>query len=140
MSSIKLSPKHGVNPCMSKCFFCGGDKGIVLLGKLKGDAEAPHEMVFDYEPCDACKEKFAKGVLLVGVSETCPDGRPPISKAEDGKELYPTGPYVVATEDFVTRMAGPEGGQKIIEAGKCVVPDTLVLEWQKQHEEACKGE
>lgn len=41
-NSIRLSPKHGLNPSISVCFFCGEDKNeIILPGKLEGDAEAP---------------------------------------------------------------------------------------------------
>lgn len=39
--SIKLSPKHGVNPSILHCICCGKDYGIAMLGKLKGDKEAP---------------------------------------------------------------------------------------------------
>ena len=41
MSSIKLSPKHGVNPTMGKCMRCGAPTNeIAMLGRLKGDEEA----------------------------------------------------------------------------------------------------
>lgn len=44
MSSIKLSPKHGVNPTIPVCFFCGKPKNeIALMGRMGGkeDIEAP---------------------------------------------------------------------------------------------------
>ena len=37
---IKLSPKHGVNPSMDLCFWCGQPKGLILCGRMhekKGD-------------------------------------------------------------------------------------------------------
>ena len=90
--SIKLSPKHGVNPCMPVCFFCGETKNeIVLLGKIdREDSVAPMKAVMDYEPCDECKKKFAEGVLLIEVT-TSPEyiGMPIAENA------YPTGRYVV---------------------------------------------
>lgn len=37
MSSIKLSSKHGVNPTIPVCFFCGEEKNeIALLGRIGG--------------------------------------------------------------------------------------------------------
>ena len=33
--SIKISPKHGVNPTIPRCFFCGKEKNMVaLLGRI----------------------------------------------------------------------------------------------------------
>ena len=38
-----------------KAFWCGKERGeLALLGKLPGDAEAPKNVVLDYEPCDCC--------------------------------------------------------------------------------------
>ena len=43
-NDILLSPKHGLNPSILPCICCGEDYGIALLGKLKGDKEAPKEI------------------------------------------------------------------------------------------------
>lgn len=103
--SIKLSPKHGVNPTIGSCFYCGKDTGeIALLGRLKNDAAAPVRTILDYEPCDACKEKFKAGVLCVGVTKDRPaDGRPPIS-VNDGTSLYPTGAYCLMRAEAVRHI------------------------------------
>lgn len=102
--SIKLSEKHGVNPTMCQCFFCGEVKEIALLGKLKGDVEAPMYAVMDYEPCDKCKEKMNMGVTLIEVSDIQPsDGRPPL-KAEGNQLVYPLGNYVVITPEATNRV------------------------------------
>lgn len=111
-NSIKISPKHGVNPTIPICFWCGEEKGeIALMGKLKDDMEAPRNMVLDYEPCDKCKERFALGVTLIGTTTHCPDNRPPIQDNEDGT-LYPTGAWIVITKDAAQRyfagVATPE--------------------------------
>jgi len=66
---IPLSEKHGVNPSMSVCFWCGEVKGLVILGKLPEDAEAPREAIYDLEPCDACKQKMAEGITLFSVDD-----------------------------------------------------------------------
>ena len=103
-NSIRLSEKHGVNPSLINCFFCGESKGIALMGRLKGDAEAPHSCVMDYEPCDKCKAMFEQGVLLIGVLDRQPsDGRPPMT-AEGGMSVYPTGAHAVITPDAASRL------------------------------------
>lgn len=92
--SIELSPKHGVNPCMPVCFFCGETKNeIALLGRIGGkeDLEAPMRAILDYEPCEECKKKFAEGVLLIEVTSYPNTGnQPPIQK-----NAYPTGRHIV---------------------------------------------
>ena len=90
--SIRLSKKHGLNPTIPRCFFCGESKNeIVLMGALKGDAEAPKNIIMDYEPCDKCKEKFKKGVLIIEVSQLPNvENQPPIQK-----DAYPTGRYAL---------------------------------------------
>ena len=68
MSSIRLSPKHGVNPAIPKCFWCLEDKNMLYLpGQMKGDMEAPRNMVWDMEPCDNCKDLMDQGILLISV-------------------------------------------------------------------------
>ena len=65
MSSIRLSPKYGVNASMLVCPFCGQSTSVALLGKIKGmtDAEAPRSMA-DQEPCQECQDYAKQGVLL----------------------------------------------------------------------------
>lgn len=67
--SIKLSEKHGVNPSMLCCPVCGKEYGIALLGKLKGDVEAPMRIIGN-ELCDDCKMKAGQDkVYLLAVDE-----------------------------------------------------------------------
>lgn len=95
---ITLSKKHGVNPSMDVCFWCGEPKGLALCGRIKGDAEAPKRMVTSLSPCDKCREKFMLGVHLIEVTD---DGsRFGDNKAfafvdTEGKPHWPTGRYVV---------------------------------------------
>lgn len=62
--SIKLSPKHGVNPSMVKCVVCGKEVGILLNGKLKGDVEAPRYVITG-ELCNECKAKVDEGYAFI---------------------------------------------------------------------------
>lgn len=96
MHDIILSPKHGVNPTIPICFFCGEQKNIlVLLGKLKNDEEAPRNMVIDYEPCAKCKELWNSGVVLIEVTNY-PNT---INQPEIQENAYPTGRFVVANSE-----------------------------------------
>jgi hypothetical protein len=63
--SIRISPEHGVNPSIAVCFFCGKDKGLVMLGKLKGDAKAPKRAIYDYTPCEECAAKMKQGTTVI---------------------------------------------------------------------------
>lgn len=88
--TIKISPKYGVNPTICKCFYCGKDKSIALVGHIKKtdkngyvineDAEAPHEMIIDYEPCSECAEKMKNGFRIYGIVD---------------KEKYPGMPEII---------------------------------------------
>jgi len=108
---IEVSPKHGVNPTIPVCFFCGEDKNeIALLGRVRerdphtgravrnSDVEVPMRMVLDYEPCDKCKAHMAQGVTLIGVLTHSPDGRPPLT-AQGGTQVYPSGAWCVITAE-----------------------------------------
>lgn len=100
-NSIPLSPKHGLNPTIPICFWCGKEKNeIALLGKIKTDKrgedpEAPHSCVLDYEPCDCCKEQWGKGVTLIEVSvDPNVAGQPPMQT-----NAYPTGRFAVVNPE-----------------------------------------
>lgn len=85
----KISEKHGLNPSINVCFFCGEDKELVLFGKLKGDAKAPTRVMANYEPCDKCKEKMRRGVTVIEVTKK-PSDALPITQGH-----WPTGRWCV---------------------------------------------
>lgn len=78
-----LHPKHGVNPTICKCFWCGKDKNELALLGASYNGEAPMHMVVDREPCDECKEFMALGITVM--------------ESADGKT--PTGRWIVIRED-----------------------------------------
>lgn len=106
MGGIPVSKKYGLNPSCTVCFFCGEASGIALFGRMKGDVEAPKEVLIDYEPCNKCKERFEQGSLLLEV-DTVPhiSGQPPIQRQEN-QELYPTGRYKVIKKEACERIFG----------------------------------
>lgn len=117
--SIRLSKKHGVNPTIPKCFFCGEDKNeVLLLGHLKGDVEAPRGAVFNMEPCDKCREYMEKGVILISVDEA--------KSASDPKNPYRTGGWCVVSDDFISRVVTPpELRDTILKQRVAFLPDEV---------------
>ena len=58
---VRISPKHGLNPCIPVCVFCGEEKNeVAILGMLKNDKEAPRNVILDYEPCEKCKANWSR--------------------------------------------------------------------------------
>lgn len=113
--SVRLSEKHGVNPTMGVCFWCGEDDGtIALLGRLPNDREASRKTVLSYDPCDTCKENMALGITLI---EARPrpehEGMPAINGTRRDPHphdaVYPTGRWCVMKEEaFLRIFNGPE--------------------------------
>lgn len=135
--SIPISPKHGVNPTIPICFWCGQEKNeIALLGRLKGDAEAPRHVVIDYEPCDKCKALFNQGIHVIGVTNqpVVPEMFPIV---DDGQEkLYPTGSMFVARPEWAERFLTANDKQdmipNVLKQKTLLLPDDLVNDIVKE--------
>ena len=113
---IEISPKHGLNPTIPVCFWCGKDKNeIALLGRIRektknryganvtkrdSDIEAPSRMVIDYEPCDECMKWWDSGVAVLEVQQTPTTPNQP----EIQKGIYPTGRFAVVTVEGADRV------------------------------------
>lgn len=132
-NAIKLSPKYGLNPTIPVCFFCGEPKNeIALMGHLKGDVEAPKQACIDYEPCEKCKAKMAAGYTIIGVTTTpFSDGRPPV-QSTGGRNLYPTGGWVVITKEGVEAIFKPSVAADVIARGKCFLEQDVLdsIQWE----------
>ena len=117
--SIKVSPKHGLNPTIPQCFWCGKDKNeIALFGKMdRQDSPAPRHVILDYEPCDKCKELFDKGIQVIGViEEPIIKNMFPICERPDGTKLYPTGTMFVSSEDWIHRLLSEPEEQELLDS------------------------
>ena len=121
-NNIKLSPKHGVNPTIPLCAWCGEPKNeIALLGQIgdrrKGeDLEAPKNVVLDYVPCEHCAEQWSAGVaILEATTERPVPYRPPMKK-ENGVDIYPTMRMVVIKAESANRIFDCEmqAGQRVL--------------------------
>ena len=146
MSQIRLSPKHGLNPSMVMCFWCGEEKNeLVLLGRMnREDSEAPRKILRDYEPCDKCKELFSHGVHIIGVSETpAIEGLPPIT-VQNHTEYYPTGVFTLVSDDYIVRVLDSEPAQQVLKARKMLMHSDelqkLLNEYNSQFEEESTNE
>lgn len=121
--SIKLSPKYGINPSLSDCFFCGKTKHLFMFGKIgkgKTDIEAPQHAIYDYEPCDECKKLWEGKTVVIGcVTEQPADKRAPIVRSKDG-DLYPTGSYLVMEREAIKKIFNVEP-KNVIYAEEAVV-------------------
>lgn len=114
--SIKLSKKHGLNPAIPKCFYCGEDKNeLILAGKMKGDQKAPQGMVWDEQPCDKCMAHMEKGIILISVNEQL---------STDPRNPYRTGGFAVVREEMIRRMVYPQQlAKQIIKKRVAFIPD-----------------
>jgi hypothetical protein len=91
---MRLSEKHGVNPTIPHCFFCGEAKNeIILAGRLPKDEPAPKNMVWDKNPCDKCEKHMEAGIVLISVRN-----------GEKGDNPYRTGGWVVMKEEAFRRI------------------------------------
>lgn len=91
---IKLSPKHGVNPSILRCFACGEEMGIALLGRInKEDDEAPKE-IMDGSLCPNCQSAVNKGGLIIVETKE--------EKAETAQDR--TGRMVIVSKEYKERL------------------------------------
>lgn len=127
--SIPISPKHGLNPTIPICFFCGKERSeIALLGKLPNDAEAPRYAIIDYEPCDECKTAMASGITLIGTTfHPNTQGQPPITNKP--QPAYPTGSWVVLREEAVDRIFTEETAATLKTTRKAYVEQAELLKF-----------
>lgn len=121
---IRLSEKHGVNPTLPKCFWCGKDTGeVALLGKLPDDKEAPRSCFISYDPCPACTEIWSKGVVFIEV-EASSSKREMIAPG-----AAPTGRHFAIRKDAFERIFDDsESSKNALRKGKCLV-------WSNEFEE-----
>lgn len=106
---ITLSPKHGVNPSLLKCFACGKGAGIALLGKLKNDEKAPREMTDQNIFCNDCQKVINQdGLLVISVRD-----------GEASDNPYRTGKMVGITKEAKNRIF------KNIKTNVCYMEDSV---------------
>ena len=135
--SIEVSPKHGLNPTIPVCFWCGKEKNeIALMGRVRekdhngravrgSDVEMPMKAVLDYEPCECCKTQFSQGVQIIECVDHVQDGRPPISKDDKGNKVFPTGRTLVFRPEAAQNIFNVD--KSMLEAGKKLCLDDTMF-------------
>lgn len=113
MKNIRISERHGVNPSVGICFFCGEGKEVILFGRMREDAEAPREVCLDKEPCQKCADFMKQGIILIGCDEA--------KSAADPHNPYRDGNWAVVTEDYVRRAFTPEMAEVAMNKRACFV-------------------
>lgn len=106
--NIKLHPKYGLNPSVEVCFWCGKETNAIILfgGEIK--EEAPRTVTGSYEPCDKCSKKWELGFVLIEASNKPNiEGQPSMQEG-----VYPTGNYMVLTDDAALRLFGQDHANK----------------------------
>jgi hypothetical protein len=122
-----ISPKHGLNPSMLMCVWCGKEKGIAILGRLPDDAEAPRKIYGDIDPCDSCKEEMAQGISIIAVTSHPPkNGMPPLTN--NPHPLYMTGSWCVVKEEFLDAASIPDADKKDIREQRAMIVDAHVFD------------
>jgi hypothetical protein len=116
---IRVSEKHGVNPSLQQCFYCGEAMGVILFGKLKpkdGDRDpaAPRMVCLDKEPCNTCKKLMEQGVMLVSVRD-----------GESGENPHRTGRLCVLREDAIRRIFASEFADTVCKSRFAFVEDKM---------------
>ena len=106
--SIVLHPKHGANPTITTCYYCGGDSDILLVGvhtrkfKEAGVSVSPDGQMpirigpIGMRPCRECEKYMEQGVILISVENN--------TKQEEMPDPRRTGCFCVVTEDCIRRL------------------------------------
>ena len=99
MAYVPVSKKHGVNPTMPICFWCGEETGeIALLGKIKGDKEAPRNLILNRDPCPECVKLRSQGITIMAVTSE--------------SDHTATSQWVVIQEEAIEKMINDPQKQK----------------------------
>jgi hypothetical protein len=126
--TIRIHPEHGLNPTMGVCFWCGQTDGTIAMLGAAYKGEAPRTMVLDYEPCDACRDKMALGIVCFQVFDSSGHERPPLDKKNPQSE--PTGRWSVVKREAVERWLAddPPLLKATLESGRILVGESI---WKK---------
>lgn len=121
--AITLHPKHGVNPSLSLCFWCGEADGVVLLGR-NGGKEAPRAMVYSYDPCKECASQMEAGVTLIEATHTPRKDIPEQPPIQAG--AYPTGRWLVVKPEAIGRMFDATAAERVLAATKAYIEPAVM--------------
>lgn len=96
-----------------RCFWCGRDKKETVIVKNLKDGRGNLKSTWingDYEPCDICKIKMDRGVTVVEAGEA-----PMVEKQIRYHGFYPTGNWLVMTDNGIRKFCGEEDAEQAID-------------------------
>lgn len=103
---VRLHPKHGVNPTMPVCAWCGEPTGEIALLGAAYKGKAPMHMRLNDDPCAKCLESMAQGITF-------------IERVREGSKER-TGRWCVLRREGVQRMLeGWVGLADVLKSGRC---------------------
>ena len=109
-NDIKLSPKYGLNPTMTVCYWCGEPTNdIAFLGQIdKEDSQAPKYALLNYDFCEKCKKKTKTRITIIGIDKYrfC-ENQPPITQI-NGVDYYPYKAFIVVNKKFINKYIEDE--------------------------------
>jgi hypothetical protein len=108
--SIRLHPKHGLNPTLVACWLCGSETGEIALLGAACKEEAPRHMTVNHSICGKCQGMLDEGrIALIEAVRPRP--------AYEGGDPEPkrTGGLAFIKEEAAKRIFNiPLGGSKIV--------------------------
>jgi len=140
---INLSPKHGVNLVLLSCFFCGGDAGLMMMGKVSRsklekmgidpsmidgyrDDATIRGKICNGSICSECEKVKDQAIFIVQVRD-----------GEEGSNPYRTGKMVAIKEEAAERMFQPEFFESVKKSRMAYCPESA---WKNLGlDEATKG-
>ena len=127
---------------IERCFWCGRPKDQTITEETEETIK--QSVINNYNPCEKCKEQFADGVHVIGVTkEPIVKGMFPISKDGDNV-LYPTGSMFVANDDFIKDLISEPSEEQllhdVLEKRLLMLPDEFVVDIVEQARKEQQGE
>jgi len=121
--SIRVHPKHGLNPTMPVCFWCDKETGEIAFLGAAYKGRAPSRLILNYDPCDSCRAAMAQGITIIEARKRQPGET--AHTLDKARTVVPTGRWVVVAEEAFRRIAvGPEGEAALRERRTLVDPET----------------
>lgn len=117
---IRIRPKHGLNPTLPVCFWCGEPTGEIAILGAAYKGEAPMHMIVNREPCDTCEGAWALGIVV-------------FEAVEDTRE--PTGSWSVITEDGASQIFHDNKLKVVLGLRRCMISQASYRQIFSQEEE-----
>ena len=110
--------KDPIGIALTKCFYCGKDKDLVINTRLHpamaSRVEQMNGKVIDKEPCEECKKLMKQGIMFCSVRD-----------GESGDNPYRTGKLVVVKDEAVKRMVDADLYNKLAKSRFAFIEDSV---------------